>query len=93
MKLVDGKALDDIAQGDDEIVGSAGRYDSVHDSCYIFCLVIIVGALVEQFLDDITEISGKGFSYFRTGVFATDVAANLHQLVDSDVIPVVDVFL
>ena len=93
MKLVDGKALDDIAQGDDEIVGSAGGYDSVHDSCYIFCLVIIVGALVEQFLDDITEISGKGFSYFRTGVFATYIPAYLHQLVDSDMIPVVDIFL
>ena len=50
VELVDGQALDQVAQGDDEVVRAAGRDDRVDDDVEIGLLVVVLDGLVKQFL-------------------------------------------
>ena len=93
MQLVDGQPLYDVADGDDEIVGTSCGDNRLDNHVDIGSLVGIVGSLMQEFLDDVAEILGERFPYLRARVLARYVAADTHQLVDGDMIPVVDVFL
>ena len=53
VQQVDRQALDQVADGDDEVIGPAGRDDRVDDLVHIGGLVRLVARLVEQFLDDV----------------------------------------
>ena len=53
MQLVDGEALDDVADGNDEVVSPACRYDSIDNDVHISRLVMIGKTLMKQLLDDI----------------------------------------
>ena len=53
MQLVDGKALDDVADSDDEVVSPACRYDGIDDDVHIGRLVMIGKTFVKQLFDDI----------------------------------------
>ncbi len=93
MELVDGQALDHVADGHDEVVCPARGDDGVDDDTDVGGLVAVAQALVEQFLDDIGEVGREGLAHLRTGVLRRDVATDLHQLVDGDAIPVVEILL
>ena len=93
MQAVDGKALYDVADGNDEVIGTAGGDDGVCNGADVGRFVHVVGAFVEQFLDDIGEFLRQGLAHFGAGVFAGHVSAYTHELVDGDVIPVFDVLL
>ena len=93
VKLVDGQPLDDVADGYDEVVGTAGVDNGVDDALYVGCLVDVLATLVEQFLDDVGEVGRQGLAHLRVGVFAGDVAANAHEPVDHDVVPFAEVAL
>ncbi len=92
MQLVDGQAVDHVADGDDEVVGAPRGDDGVDDGAHVGGLVHILGVLVQQFLDDVAELRRQALAHLRPGVFARHLAAHLHQVVDGDMIPVVDVF-
>ncbi len=92
VQQVDRQALDQVAHGDDEVIGPAGRNDRVDDLVHIGGLVRLVARFVEQFLDDVGELLRQGLAHFRARVFGRDVPADAHQLVQCDQIPVVQVF-
>ena len=83
----------DVGDGDDEVVGPSCGDDCLHDAVHVGRLVDVVGALVEQFLNDVGEVFGQRLAHFGACVLARHVAAHGHELVYGDVIPVVDVFL
>ena len=85
---VDGEALDDVRYGYDEVVGAAGGYDGVYYHAYVGGLVGVVGALVQQFLDDVREVAGQRLAHLGARVLARHVAAYAHQLVYGYVVPV-----
>ena len=93
VQLVDGQALDDVRDGHDEIVGTSSRDDSVHNDGHVGRLILVVRAFVQQFLDDVGKLLGQRLAHLAAGVLRRDVAADAHQLVDGDAIPVVKVFL
>ena len=93
MQLVDGEALDDIGDGNDEIIGTAGRDDGIYDDIDVCRLVMIFGMLVEQFLDDIGEIARQRLAHLGTGILAGNITTYSHQAVERDVIPVINVLL
>ena len=70
MEIVDGEALNDVADGYDKVVSRAGGDDGIGDGRDIGCLVHVIGALVQQFLYDVGELSGQCHAHFGTCVFA-----------------------
>ena len=93
MELVDGQPVDDVADGNDEVVGPSGRDDCIDDDGDVGSLVVVVGPLVKQFLDDVAEVIGQRLAHLGAGVFRRDVATDLDELVNGDVIPVVHILL
>ena len=91
MELVDSQALDDVGYSDDEIIGSACADNRINNNIDIGCLVMIFGVLVQKLLDNIREIAWQRFAHLASGIFAGNITAYSHQLVQGDVIPVVDV--
>ena len=93
MQAVDGELVDEVAHGDDEVVGTVGADDSADNHIDISLLVGVAGALVQQLLDDIGEVARQGLSDLGTGILRRDVAAYLDQSVDGDEVPVVQFLL
>ena len=93
MQLVDGQTLDDVADGHDEVVGASCGDDGIDDDTDVGGLVAVAQALVEQFLDDIGEVGREGLAHLRTSVLRRDITTHLHQLVDGDAVPVVEILL
>ena len=89
VQRVDGEALDEVAQGHDEVIRPPGADDGGDDDVDVGLLVGVDARLVEQLLDDVGEVAGQGFAHLRTGVFGRNVLADLDQLVQGDLIPVV----
>ena len=56
VQLVDGKTLDDIGNGHDEVVGTTCGNDGVDNYVDIVGLVLVFRPLVEQFLNDVGEV-------------------------------------
>ena len=69
MQLVDGQSLDDITDGDDEVVSTTCRDDGIHDTTDIGSLVYIVCPFKHQFFDDVVEFRRQGLANLRTGIF------------------------
>ena len=93
MELVDGQALDDVGDGYDEIVGATRGDDGVDNDIDVGGLVVVVGTLMKELLDDVGEIGGQRLAHLRAGVFARHVAAHGHQVVERNVVPIIDVGL
>ena len=91
MELVYHQALYDVTDGNDEVIGRTCGDDGVNDGIDIFAFVLVVGAFMQEFLNDVREVFRKVFPNFRPCVFAGYVAANQHKMVNGHVIPVVDV--
>ena len=93
VQLVYGQPLYDVTQGADEVVGAPRRDDGVHDDRHVGRLVLVVGTLVQQLLDDVRELLRQRLAHLRARVLRRHVAAHLHQLVNRQVVPVVHVLL
>ena len=57
MELVDGKALDNVGDGYDEVVGTPSADDGIHDDVDVGRLVMVFGMLMQEFLDDVGKIA------------------------------------
>ena len=69
VQLVDGEALNDVAESDDEVVGALSGDDGVDDTVDVCRLVHVVGAFVQQFLYDVRELFGERLSHLGACVF------------------------
>ena len=56
VQTVDGQALYDCSNGTDEVVSTASGDNRIDDDIHIGSLVMVVGALMEQFLNDIGKL-------------------------------------
>ena len=56
MQLVDDESLYDEADSADEVIGTTCRDDALDDDVDVGTLVVVVGVLMQQFLDDIREL-------------------------------------
>ena len=91
VQLVDGELLDEVTNGDNEVVGTASADDGVHNNVDIGLLVAVGGVLVQQLLDDVGKTAGQRLVDLRAGILRRHVAAHAHQPVDGDEIPVFEV--
>ena len=93
MELVDGKALDDVGDGHNEVVGTACADDGIYDDVDVCRLVMVFGMFMQEFLDDVREVAWQRLAHLGAGIFARYVSAYGHEMMQRDVIPVVDVSL
>ena len=93
VQLVDGEPLDEVADGNDEVVRPSRGDDGADDLVHVGRLVRLGGGLVQELLDDVGELGGQRLAYLGAGVLGGDVAADLDQLVQRDHVPVVQVLL
>ena len=56
MQRVDGQTVDEIGDGDDELLGAAHFYDSIDNSVVVVGAVVLNARLVEQLIDDVSII-------------------------------------
>ena len=90
---VDGQLLDEVTHGNDEVINAMCRYDGLDNHVHIGLLVGIAAVLVQKLLDDVGEVLRQCLVNLGAAVFGRDIAAHLHQAVDGDEIPVVEVIL
>ena len=69
VQLVDGQTLDNVTQSNNEIVCTTCRDNSVDNDADIGCLIVVIGTLVQQFLDNIGKLFGQRLTYLRACVF------------------------
>ena len=93
VQLVDAQFVDDIAYCDDEVSRLSCLYDGLNDSLDVGVLIFVVGAFVQQFLDDIGKLFRQRFADLASGVFAADRAADLYELQQGTGVVVREVFL
>ena len=58
VQLVDGQSLDDVTDGDDEIVGTPCCDDGIDNDVDVGGFVRVVSTFMQQFLDNIGEVRG-----------------------------------
>ena len=80
VQLVDAQLVDDVADSHDEAPHLSRLDDGLHDALEVGLLVVVDGALVQQFLDDVCELRGQGFAHLAPRVFAADGLADLYEL-------------
>ena len=88
VKAVDGQALDEAAEGHDEVVRAAGGDDGVDNHVEVGLLVVVLERLVEELLDDVGELLGQTLAHLRAGVLRRDVAADGDELVERGLVVV-----
>lgn len=79
VELVNAELLDDVADGYDEIAHLTGLYDGLNNAMDVGLLVIVVGAFVQQFLNNIGKSDGQGLADFASRIFAADGLADLYE--------------
>ena len=90
VQAVDGQALDEIAEGDDEVVGAARSNNGADDDVEVGLLVVVVGTFVQQLLYNIGVLLGQTLTHLRAGVFRRDAAADGDELVERCLVIVVE---
>lgn len=94
VKSLDGEALDDVAEGCNKMVGTTSIYNGADDGLVVAMLVGVIGALVEEFLDDVGVFLGKAFAHLGASVFCREVAADEDEIIKRTAIEfIVDVHL
>ena len=87
MERIDGQSLDQLAEGDDEIVCPTGADDGV-DNHFDVCLSVRKhGVVVQQFLNDIRELLRQCFPNLGTGILGRNILTQGNQLVQCSEIP------
>ena len=90
VQAVNGQALDEIAEGDDEVVGAARADDGADDDVEVGLLVVVVGTLVQQLFYNIGVFLGQALAHLRAGIFRRDTAADGDELVECGLVIVVE---
>ena len=93
VKGVDGELLNQVAYGDNEIVGTTSGYDGLDDNVNIGLLVAVGGILVQQLLNDIREAGGQRFADFGARILRRNITAHTHKTVYGDKVPVVKILV
>ena len=93
VELVDAQTLNHVAHGLDEVLGLAGEDDGLDDAVEVGLLLVVVGSLVEELLDDVGIAAGQGFAHLRARVFRRHGAHHLDQLIERDLVEVGEVCL
>ncbi len=88
VQIVDGQILDQLAQGDDELVRHRVVDDGVDDLAVVNPLVVVVVIHMEQLVDHIGELPRHLLSHLGAGVLGGHHLANLHQSVDGNLLKV-----
>ena len=79
MQLIYSQLLDDRGQCNDEGIGTACLDDGLDDAVEIGLLVVVGGGFVQQFLDDVSELSGQRLAHLRARVFGADTLTDANQ--------------
>ena len=87
VQLVDDGILDQVADGDDELVRVADVDDGIQDLAVVFFLVEVLAAGGHQFRDDVFKIMREHFPHFGCGIFGGRDAADCHQLFERERVP------
>ena len=91
MDAVDRKALNEVAEGDDEVPRPLGGDDRGDDAVVVRLLVLDLLLLTQKFLDDIGVVAREFLPDARTGVLGGDAPIDAHEAVDRRLVPVVQV--
>ena len=93
VKQVDCQLLYQVAHCYYEVHSTPCRYDCSHHHIYVGLLIRVACALMEQFLYDVREILWQCLIHLRARIFRRHVAANLHEPVYRNKVPVVPLAL
>ena len=63
VQTVDGQALDEVADGYDEMVGAARADDGLDDDVEVSLLVVVLRRLVQQFLNDVCKFFRQALAH------------------------------
>ncbi len=88
MEIIDGQVLDQVAQGDDELVPHLDIQDRVQDLAVIDLFIFIIIIHMEELIDRIGKFLGHLLSYLRAGIFGRYHLADAHQAIDRHLLPV-----
>ena len=91
MEGINGKALNQMAQGCDEAVCLIQIDDGADDFIIIHFLISAHIVLMEQFFQYVSKFLRQCFSDFGTGIFGRNNFADGNQTVQGDFVPVVHV--
>ena len=91
MEGINGKALNQVAQGCDEAVCLIQIDDGADDFVIIHFFISAHIILMEQFFQYVSKFLGQCFSDFGTGIFGRNNFADGNQTVQGDFVPVVHV--
>ena len=86
MQVIHGKTLDHAADGDDD-VGRLTDVDDGFDDGFKIVLLVIPIAGMDQLVDHVSVFLGQGFAHLGTGIFGAEMAAQLHQTIEGDAVP------
>ena len=64
VQAVDGKSLNQFAEGDDETFGASGFDDGANNHADVSLFVVVVRTFVKEFFDDIGKLLGETFAHF-----------------------------
>ena len=95
VEAIDDESFDDAADRDDEVLRLADLDDGVEDIIVIFFLIMKVEVDVDELIDDVSVLRGKGLTDFRTGILRGDDVRELDEVVEGLMVEgglVVDVF-
>ena len=91
VQVIHRHAFDQPTHRLDESGGLVRIDDGVDDILKVVPLVDLFPVGMEQFLDDVAVILGQGLADLGAGIFGRDQPAELHQLVEGDPVPLLQV--
>ena len=91
VQVVNGQVLNQMAQGNDELVRRVIFNDGVYDFIIVQFLVIVVVVHMKQFVNDVGKFLGHLLAHLGTSVLGGHLLAALYQAVDGDFLPVLGV--
>ena len=93
MEVINGQALDHVADGLDDLRGLADLNDGINDVFVVIPLVTAVVANVKKFVNDLPVSSRKGGADLVTGVFHGYKPADVDKTVQGNAVPFLHVFV
>ena len=90
VQVVDGEALHEACEGDDEVVRAARVDDRVDDAAVVaLAAVPLAGGGVEELVDDVGVLGRHGLAHLGAGVGVGEVARQPHEPHEGDRVPLV----
>ena len=90
MPCVDGEVMNQIGHSYQQLLCPTSGDDTIYDGIEVARSIILDAGLIEQLLDDISEVLGQHLAHLRTGVFDGNASRDIQDLVYSSCIPLVD---